>query len=585
MSRLSLSFLLAAVYVWASPPVRLKTRTIQGEVQTGGRTTGEHARRYAGHVLVQFATPPGPEQVQALQERGIRVLQYVPDNAFLVLTDATASLDGLGVVYAGPLDPSDKISPELKDKTQNPVLVEFHPDVSTASARWVLVRNGVEMQDNPDLPSNQLLARIRPGDIERLSVQEEVAYIFPASADLAAGRPVRACVSALTGVGGTAQFVPVVGYGWDGSGLGSVALRYVFSRLPSTLPADAARSEIVRALNVWSKYVKVAFFPGADPNASRTLNILFASRSHGDAYPFDGRGGILAHTFYPSPPNPEPLAGDMHFDADEFWKVGADVDLFSVALHEAGHALGLGHSDIPGTVMYPYYSMASDLTAADVAAVRQLYAAAQNTSPGANPPTPQIPAPPPSPPVAALQITVSAPLTPVTSGSFIFSGTVSGGSGTVTVRWTAGNASGTATGSALWTANVPLVPGLNQIVFQASDSKRNAASKLVTVVRTDQSKQPAARDTTAPSLTIVSPSSSVVSTSAKSIVLSGNASDNVAVTAVTWSTAAGASGIATGTAAWNTGSIPLLAGINTIVVRASDAAGNSSWRTVLVTRR
>jgi len=581
VSRLSLPFLLAAVCVLANPPVRLKTRTIQtGSPLQGGRSSREYVRREASHQLVQFGTLPGPDQVQALERRGIRVLQYVPDNALLVLLDASASLDGLGVVWAAPLDPADKISPELKDKKDSPVLVEFHPDVATVAARWVLVRNGVEMQQNPDLPPNHLLAHVRPGDVERLAAEEEVAYIFPASTDLSAGRPVRPCVSALTGVGGTAQFVPVVGDGWDGPGLGSVSLRYVFTRLTDRLPADTARSEIVRALNTWSKYVKVAFAPGTDPNGSRTLNIFFASRAHGDAYPFDGPGGVLAHTFYPSPPNPEPIAGDMHFDADESWRIGVDVDLFSVALHEAGHALGLGHSDSPGTVMYPYYSIVSDLSAADIAAVRQLYAAQDVTATPANPPPSQPPATP-----TTLSLTVSAPLTPVASDRFTFSGTVSGGTGQVRVTWSAGNASGTASGSTGWTATVPLAMGMNQVLFQAADSKQSTVSKTVTVIRTGQNSKPTSRDTAAPSLTIVSPTSSVVSTSAKTIVVSGTASDNVGVTAVTWSTGAGASGTAVGTTKWRTGAIPLLAGLNAIIVRAYDAAGNTSWRTVLVTRR
>jgi hypothetical protein len=33
----------------------------------------------------------------------------------------------------------------------------------------------------------------------------------------------------------------------------------------------------------------------------------------------------------------------MHFDADEAWENPQKIDLYSVALHEAGHALGLGH--------------------------------------------------------------------------------------------------------------------------------------------------------------------------------------------------------------------------------------------------
>ncbi len=48
---------------------------------------------------------------------------------------------------------------------------------------------------------------------------------------------------------------------------------------------------------------------------------------------------------YP-PDNAFSAAGDIHFDKDELWKIGfggAGIDVFTIAAHEIGHAIGLGH--------------------------------------------------------------------------------------------------------------------------------------------------------------------------------------------------------------------------------------------------
>ncbi|NXI60092.1 MMP7 protein, partial [Chloroceryle aenea] len=114
---------------------------------------------------------------------------------------------------------------------------------------------------------------------------------------------------------------------------------------------------IKRAFTVWSNVTPLQFrriYLGyAD------IMIAFASRAHGDGYPFDGKGNTLAHAFAPG----EGLGGDAHFDEDEVWsETNQEINLFLVAAHEFGHALGLAHSDVRGALMYPIYSYVDPAT-------------------------------------------------------------------------------------------------------------------------------------------------------------------------------------------------------------------------------
>jgi hypothetical protein len=75
-----------------------------------------------------------------------------------------------------------------------------------------------------------------------------------------------------------------------------------------------------------------------------------------------------------------------------------------------------------------------------------------------------------------------------------------------------------------------------------------------------------------------------MSTTASFVTIAGTASDNVGLTLVSWATNFGSAGIASGTTAWSA-AIPLLIGNNSVTLRAYDAAGNSGWRSVVISRR
>ena len=368
--------------------IHLKTRTIS--TAPGSNAASQPANRQrinasqTVHQIVEFNHPPGAADLDALLQAGAQVTAGLPDDAVVITIRGGLTNPPAGVIWIGNMEAQGKISPALTaafaSATTVPVIVEFHSDIDAAQQNALGATLGVTFLRPAALVAQHVIVEATPAILATLSEQDEVAYIFPADPSLLSGSAATyPCAGMLTTVGSIAQYANVT-HGWDLDSDNIAHLTYYFGSLTAKVPSATVQSEIERALNTWSANLNVTFTQSTVSSVTRSIYIEFASGSHGDAYPFTA-GSQLAHTFYPVPINAETIAGDMHFNADEPWAVGADTDIYTVALHEIGHALGLSHSDNPGDVMYPYYHRGLPLSANDIGAAKQLYTPANQEAP------------------------------------------------------------------------------------------------------------------------------------------------------------------------------------------------------------
>jgi predicted Zn-dependent protease len=156
-------------------------------------------------------------------------------------------------------------------------------------------------------------------------------------------------------------------------------LTYALGKLSQSIAPSVCEAAIERALTTWTNAgVGLTFDKVAD---TEDHDIFIEWRRAGDP-DLNMAGSTLAHADFPpgfsliadGPPLP------LHFDDEEHtWSDGAFEDEFDIettCLHEIGHCLGLYHSKVPESIMFP--TVSSNMTSRtladdDVKGIRRLY--------------------------------------------------------------------------------------------------------------------------------------------------------------------------------------------------------------------
>jgi hypothetical protein len=211
----------------------------------------------------------------------------------------------------------------------------------------------------PALSSRPAHRKLRP------SVETLEARVVPSASGHEWPRPERV----------TFSFMP------DGTLLGTNAGGNVYSNLFAKFnakwPTATWQNLVVKAAQTWAAATNINFDLVSDSGAPTGSG----SYQQGDTQFGDIRIGgyifgnsYLATAFLPPSVNNYSIAGDINFNTGINFNINTTYDLFSVALHEFGHAIGVDHSTFSTSAVFPTYNgVKFGLGGDDVTVVRSIY--------------------------------------------------------------------------------------------------------------------------------------------------------------------------------------------------------------------
>ncbi|KAK7488195.1 hypothetical protein BaRGS_00020502 [Batillaria attramentaria] len=156
------------------------------------------------------------------------------------------------------------------------------------------------------------------------------------------------------------------GYKWDKRDINYKVVQYT-----RQLGGNQQNNALRDAFGKWANVVPLNFRAVRSGDADIEISFVRRQHSDGPGNAFDGRA----------------ISGDTHFDDDEQWTLNEDrgTNLEIVAAHEFGHALGMGHSNVPTALMAPYYQGYDpnySLHTDDIRGIQSLYGRGRGSSGG-----------------------------------------------------------------------------------------------------------------------------------------------------------------------------------------------------------